>query len=111
MVATTTTTKSTTPGLNVTRKPEIREKIARIVALKAIERAAAAAERERRALETEVREAMGAELQIVLRGNVIAKLSSERTSHIYDYDLLRNAFPEAYEAVHSEKKYRFLQVL
>ncbi len=100
--------------VNVTNKPELREALKRIGELKATERAGEAAKRERKALEESLifpaLEAANAET-FTLRGNVIAKLSSERTTHLYDYDMLAKTFPEAYEAVHSVSKYRFLQVL
>ena len=113
MATATKSTKSTADvmSLNITNKPELRDALKRITELKAIERAAAAAERERKALEADLREQMGDAETLVVRGNVVAKLSSERTTHLYNYDLLVQAFPEAYTAVHSERKYRFLTVL
>lgn len=100
-----------TPGLNVTNDDALRAKVARHKELKQIERAAAAAERERKQIEAELRAEMGDEEQIVIRGVVVAKLSSERHSVIVDQTLLREAYPEAYSAVVSQKPYRFVQVL
>ena len=100
----------TKPGLNITNDAELIEKVQRIREYKTIERAAAAAERERKALEAEVREAMGDESQIVVRGQVIAKLSSQRHSTIVDQKMLRDAFPEALSAVVSQKPYQFVQI-
>lgn len=100
----------TKPGLNITNDAELIEKVQRIREYKTIERAAAAAERERKVLEAEVREAMGGESQIVVRGQVIAKLSSQRHSTIVDQKTLREAFPEAWQAVVSHKPYQFVQI-
>lgn len=98
------------PGLNVTNDADLLAKVERIRSLKTIERAAAAAERERKDLEAELRAAMGDEEQIVVRGQVIASLSSQRHSTITDLDTLKTAFPEAYQAVVSQKPYRFVQI-
>lgn len=54
---------------------------------------------------------MGDEEQIVIRGVVVAKLSSERHSVIVDQKTLLTAFPEAYQACVSKKPYRFITVL
>lgn len=99
------------PGLNITNDERVREIQARHKELKQIERAAAEAERERKVLEAELRELMGDEEQIVIRGVVVAKLSSQRHSTIVDQKLLREAYPEAYSAVVSQKPYRFITVL
>lgn len=99
------------PGLNITNDERLRELAARHKELKQIERDAAAAERERKDIEAELRAAMGKEEQIVVRGVVIAKLSSQRHSTIVDQKLLLSAFPEAHAAVVSQKPYRFVQVL
>lgn len=111
-----TATKSTksaadVKSLNITNKPEMRDALARIAELKEIERAGAAAERERKALEADLRADMGDAETLIVRGNVVAKLSSQRNAHVYDYAMLLEAFPEAYDAVHSLKPYRFLTVL
>lgn len=99
------------PGLNVTNDDELRTLVARHKELKQIERAAAGAERERKQIEADLRSAMGDEEQIVIRGVVVAKLSSQRHSTIVDQKTLREAFPEAYSAVVTQKPYRFVQVL
>ena len=98
------------PGLNVTNDAALLAKVERIRALKTIERAAAEAERERKVLEAELRADMGAETQIVVRGQVIASLSSLRHAKVPDYKKLKTIFPEAYSACVSEKPYRFVQV-
>lgn len=100
-----------TPGLNVTNDEELRELVALHKEYKEIERAAAEAERKRKEIEAVLREAMGDEEQIVIRGVVVAKLSSQRHSTIVDQKLLREGFPEAYSAVVSKRPYRFVQVL
>lgn len=112
-MSTATKAKATTDAkaLNITNKPELRAAFERIAELKEIERAGAAAERERKALEADLRAEMGDAETLVIRGNVVAKLSSPRNAHVYDYALLIEAFPECYEAIHSLKPYRFLQVL
>jgi F0F1-type ATP synthase membrane subunit b/b' len=98
------------PGLNLTNDAALLAKVERIRELKTIERAAAEAERERKVLEAELRSAMGDETQIVVRGQVIASLSSQRHSTIVDRETLKLAYPEAYAAVVSEKPYRFVQI-
>ncbi len=99
------------PGLNITNDAELIADVQRIRELKTIERAGSKAERERKdVLEPKLRAAMGEETQIVLRGQVIASLSSQRSSTIVDLDKLKLAFPEAYAAVVSQKPYRFVQV-
>ena len=103
--------KKTLPGLNITNDAELIELVQTIRERKTIERAGAAAERERKNdLEPKLRAAMGDESQIIVRGQVIASLSSQRHSTIVDLDKLKLAFPEAYAAVVSEKPYRFVQV-
>ena len=101
----------TLPGLNITNDERVRTIVARHKELKQIERAAAEAERERKVLEAELRDLMGDEEQIVVRGVVVAKLSSQRHSTIVDQKLLVEAFPEAASAVMSKKPYRFVQVI
>lgn len=101
----------TLPGLNITNDERVRQIQARHKELKQIERAAAEAERERKVLEAELRDLMGDEEQIVIRGVVVAKLSSERHSVIVDQKMLLSAFPEAYDAVVTKKPYRFITVL
>lgn len=101
----------TLPGLNITNDERVRQIQARHKELKQIERAAAEAERERKVLEAELRELMGDEEQIVIRGVVVAKLSSERHSVIVDQKTLLAAFPEAYAATVTKKPYRFITVL
>ena len=108
-------TKVSAPAtVNVTNKPELREALARIAELKEAERAGEAAKRERKALEESLifpaLSEAGAET-FTLRGNVIAKLSSERQTRLIDADTLRDVFPEAWEAVVKFQPYRFLQVL
>lgn len=98
------------PGLNVTNDADLLAKVRRISELKTIERAGAAAERERKQIEAEVQAAMGDESQIVVRGQVIASLSSPRHSTIVDRKTLREVFPEAYARCVSEKPYRFIQI-
>lgn len=99
------------PGLNITNDQPLIDLVQAIREKKTIERAGAAAERERKdTLEPQLRAAMGDETQIVVRGQVIASLSSQRHSTIVDLDKLKLAFPEAYAAVVSEKPYRFVQV-
>lgn len=102
--------KNRAPGLNITNDAELIAKVSRIRELKTIERAAAAAERERKTIEAEVRAAMGDEAQIIVRGQVIASLSSQRHSTITDLETLKAAFPEAYARTVSQKPYRFVQV-
>jgi len=99
------------PGLNVTNDAALHALVNRHKELKAIERAAAEAERERKGIESELRAAMGDEEQIVVRGVVIARLSSERKTQKIDRDTLRNVFPEAYSAVVSYAPYRYIEVL
>ena len=101
----------TLPGLNITNDERVRQIQARHKELKQIERAAAEAERERKVLEAELRDLMGDEEQIVIRGVVVAKLSSERHSVIVDQKTLLSAFPEAYAATVTKKPYRFITVL
>lgn len=114
MANSTTTPATEVKTINVTNKPELREALARIAELKQKEREGEAAKRERQEIEGSVifpaLAETGAET-FTLRGNVIAKLSSLRTTHLYNYKMLAEAFPEAYQAVHSEMHYRFLQVL
>lgn len=98
------------PGLNITNDAELIAKVQRIRELKTIERAAAAAERERKGIEAELRTQMGVETQIVVRGQVIASLSSQRHSTITDLETLKLAFPEAFAKCVSQKPYRFVQV-
>ena len=98
------------PGLNITNDADLIAKVQRIREYKTIERAAAEAERKRKALEAELRAEMGDETQIIVRGQVIASLSSQRHSTLTDLDKLKTAFPEAYQAVVSQKPYRFVQV-
>lgn len=103
--------KKTLPGLNITNDAELIELVQTIREKKTIERAGAAAERERKnELEPRLKDAMGDETQIVVRGQVIASLSSQRHSTIVDLEKLKLAFPEAYAAVVSQKPYRFVQV-
>ncbi len=101
----------TLPGLNITNDERVRDIQARHKELKQIERAGAEAERERKVLEAELRDLMGDEEQIVIRGVVVAKLSSERHSVIVDQKTLLTAFPEAYQACVTKKPYRFITVL
>ncbi len=107
------TTTVKTPGLNITNKADLSAKLARVAELKQIERAAAAAESERKSIEAELQAALSAagETQFVKRGIVVARLSSQRHSTILDRETLKSAFPEAYEAVVSKRPYRFLEVL
>ena len=99
------------PGLNITNDDALRVLVNRHKELKAIERAAAEAERERRKIEAELRTAMGDEEQIVVRGVVVAKLSSERHTVKIDRDTLETLFPEAAAATITKVPYRFVQVL
>lgn len=110
-MSTATQTKPVVKSINITNKPELRDALARITELKAIERAGAAAERERKALEADLRAEMGEAETIIVRGNVVAKLSSVRSTHKYDTELLKAGWPEAFEAVHSVSTYRYLTVL
>lgn len=99
------------PGLNITNDQAALDLVQAIREKKTIERAGAAAERERKdTLEPQLRDLMGDETQIVVRGQVIASLSSQRHSTIVDLEKLKLAFPEAYAAVVSQKPYRFVQV-
>jgi len=100
----------TKPGLNLTNDADLLAKVKRISELKTIERAGAAAERTRKALEAELREAMGTEEQIVVRGQVIASLSSLRHATVPNYDLMKLAYPEAYQACVTQKPYKFVQI-
>jgi hypothetical protein len=102
--------KSRKPGLNITNDAALLADVQRIRELKTIERAGAAAERERREIESRLRADMGDETQIVVRGQVIASLSSERYSVIVDQKTLRETFPEAHAACVSHKPYKFLQI-
>ncbi|UDL16304.1 hypothetical protein SEA_ZOOMAN_333 [Microbacterium phage Zooman] len=102
--------KKTIPGLNVTNDAELLAKVQRIRELKAVERAGAAAERTRKELEAELRLAMGSEEQIVVRGQVIASLSSLRHATKPNYDLMKSAFPEAYSQCVTQVPYKFVQV-
>lgn len=99
------------PGLNVTNDAVLLAKVQRIKELKTIERAAAEAERERKVIEAELRAAMGDEEQVIVRGQVIASLSSQRHSTITDLETLKLAYPEAYNKCVSKKPYKFVQVL
>lgn len=110
-----TTTKErrnskTLPGLNITNDAALIEKVQRIREYKTIERAAAEAERKRKVLEAELRAEMGDETQIVVRGQVIASLSSQRHAVVTDLKTLQSAFPEAFQACVSQKPYRFVTV-
>lgn len=98
------------PGLNVTNDEVLLAKVERIRSLKTIERAGAEAERERKSIEAELRDAMGVETQVVVRGQVIASLSSQRHSTIVDQSTLKLVFPEAFAACVSQKPYRFVQI-
>jgi hypothetical protein len=102
--------KNTKPGLNVTNDADLLAKVKRIGELKTIERAGAAAERTRKVLEAELRAEMGDEEQIVVRGQVIASLSSLRHATKPDYDLMKSAFPEAYEKCVAKVPYKFVQI-
>ena len=103
--------KNRAPGLNITNDDALIADVKRIRELKTIERRAAAAERERKdILEPRLRVAMGEEDQVIVRGQVIASLSSQRHSTIVDLEKLKLAFPEAFQACVSEKPYRFVQV-
>ena len=106
-------TRSNVPGVNVTNNADLRGKLARVAELKHIERQGAAAERERKEIEADLQATLAAanQTQFVLRGTVVAKLSSQRHAQLYDYKLLQSTYPEAYAAIHSEKPYRYLQVL
>lgn len=113
-MTTTATIESTTvtviPGtsVNITNNKVARDAVTRIKELKALEAAGAAAERERKALEAEVLEPIfGTAETLVILGQNVVKRSSERTTHLYDTKTLEGAWPEAYTAIHSVKKYRF----
>ena len=99
------------PGLNITNDERVRDIVSRHKELKQIERAAAEAERERKVLEAELRELMGDEEQIVIRGVVVAKLSSQRHTTKTDLTTLKLAYPEAFSQCVSRVGYRFVQVL
>ena len=106
-----TTTVEVIPGtsVNITNKAEVRDALKRIKTLKALEAAGAAAERERKALEAEVvRPAFGTAESLIVLGQTVAKLSSERVSHKYDTATLLLGWPDVHEAIHSEVPYRFV---
>lgn len=100
----------TKPGLNITNDAELLADVQRISELKTLERAGKAAEKQRKVIEAKLRAAMGSEEQIVVRGQVIASLSSLRSAYAPDYDLMKAAFPEAYEKCVKHVPYRFVQV-
>lgn len=99
------------PGLNVTNDAALLALVQEHKRLKQIEREAAEAERKRKGIEADLRAAMGDEEQIVVRGVVIARLSSQRQTQKIDRDTLKNVFPEAWEATVSYEPYRFIEVL
>ena len=102
--------KSTKPGLNITNDAELLADVQRMSELKAIERAGKAAEKARKLIEAKLREAMGTEEQIVVRGQVIASLSSLRSAYAPDYEKMKLGFPEAYAACVAHVPYRFVQI-
>ena len=106
-----TVTLTPAPVKNVTNDKAVRAAIKRAKELKAIEQAGEAAKRERKALEESTifpafAEA-GAE-ELIILGQTAAKLSSVRTTNLYDYKTLLNVFPEAHKAIHSVSHYRFI---
>ena len=102
--------KKTVPGLNVTNDAELLADVKRISELKTLERKGKAAEKERKVIEAKLRAAMGDEEQIVVRGQVIASLSSLRSAYAPNYELMKLAYPEAYDKCVEHKPYRFVQV-
>jgi hypothetical protein len=98
------------PGLNITNDADLLAKVQRIRELKTLERAGAEAERKRKVLEAELRAEMGDEEQIVVRGQVIASLSSLRHATKPNYDLMKTAYPEAYAQCVSQVPYKFVQI-
>jgi hypothetical protein len=96
--------------LNITNDADLLAKVQRIRELKTLERAGAEAERKRKVLEAELRAEMGDEEQIVVRGQVIASLSSLRHATKPNYDLMKTAYPEAYAQCVSQVPYKFVQI-
>lgn len=110
-----TSTKTPTPGLNITNKPDLAADLALVAEYKAQERAGKAAERARKVVEARLQAALAdaGQTQFVKRGIVVARLSSQRTTgRSCDFDTLLSGFPEAYNAtVTPGSHYRFLEVL
>ena len=94
---------------NWTNRPDLRAKHAEWRRLKAIEKAGKDAEAARKDIEAEMVEAMGDAAEVIVRGVSLLKHSSVRTTHKYDTKALAQAFPEAYDAIHSETYYTYLQ--
>lgn len=117
MATATTTRTRRTPlvgEVNITNNAEARAALATLRVQKRAERDGAKAKRERTAddgSEALIRELLSTpEAVIVIAGQPVAKLSSERHIDVPDLKKLAEAFPEAYEACVTRKYYRNVEV-
>lgn len=101
--------KPVSDSVNITNKPEVIAAAKRAAALKVIEKAGAAAKKEREALEdTILRPALAGKRYAILRGVKAYELSSQRSnSHIAKDELLQG-WPEAYAATLRTTYFDFL---
>ncbi len=98
--------------VNITNNKAARALVERFKALKAIEKAAADAEKERKeVVEPALRAVLGDAPALIVLGQKVLKVSSERKTILWDHDALRDGWPEAFEAIRAESPYTFLQAL
>lgn len=122
-MATATTTAPKTrrqalPGeVNITNNKEARAALDELRDLKRAERAGAAATRKRKGnsknpgVEAAIRDLLATpESVLVIAGQPVANLSSERHIDVVDAEKLAQAFPEAYAACVTRKYYRNVEV-
>ena len=99
--------ETNTREVNWTNNKRGRDLIAEYKRLKAIEAEGAKAERLRKAVEVELKAELAGAGVVIVRGIPALKTSSFRPTHKYDTNLLLEAFPEAYQAVHTVDYYTF----
>lgn len=98
-------------SVNITRNPEAMAALARLKELKAIEKAGAEAEKERKELiEPILRQTLGRAEFLVIRGINALKVQASSNSKI-DAETLKVAWPEAYAATYKSTPYTFLKAL
>ena len=96
-------------SVNITNQPEVIAAAKRAAELKRIEKAGAAAKKEREALEeTILRPALKGARYAILRGVKAYELSSPRSNSHIDKATLKAGWPEAYEATLVETRFDFL---
>jgi len=110
-ISTSTNVQAAKASVNWTNKPENIALLKEWVALKQTEKAGEVAKAKRQALEAQrLRPALGEAREVIIRGVVALKESSQRENHSIDQDALAAGWPEAFAATRRTTPYTFFQV-